>query len=240
MKLLVSSYNIQHGIYYPDSLQKGDRSAKLYKTADFLKEKNPDVCGINEIYGESSVFGDQPRQLAEALGCGFAFAKAVDVKNGPYGNALLTRHTVKAVRTYGIKTDPASLGEAPLYHEDRVLLSADIEAFGRRFTAMTCHFGLNEAEARAAADTVKAELTRVTSPVILMGDFNLTPDSPIIEELSQLLTDTAEGEQLTFPSTSPKSKIDYIFVRGFRVLRSYTVNAVISDHLPLFAELEME
>lgn len=240
MRLLAASYNIQHGIYRPDVLSHGDRSAKLERVCDYLRLKRPDICGINEIYGNGGAFGDQPRRMAEALGCQYVFAKAIENRNGQYGNALLTRFPIIQSRATEIKTAPQIPGRSALYREDRVLLSAEIEAEGRVITVMTCHFGLNADEAEAAANAVKCELQRVKTPVLLMGDFNLTPDSPIVSGLSDLLADTAEGEQLTFPSEDPKSKIDYIFAsRDFKVLRSFADGVVISDHLPLFAELEI-
>lgn len=241
MKLLVASYNIQHGIYFPAFLENGCRDATLKPVCDFLAKESPDICGFNEIYGEGSVFGDQPREIAEALDYGFAFGKAINLKNGPYGNALISKHPIKDVRVIEIKTDPESIKPPRLYHEDRALLIAEIDVNGKPLTVMTCHFGLNTEEAEEAVRVIIKELEGISTPIILMGDFNITPDNGLVQQLSRLLKDTACGQaQLTFPSNEPDRKIDYIFIsKDIKLNRSWVENVVIADHCPLFAELEI-
>lgn len=240
MKLLAASYNIQHGIYFPAFLENGDRSARLDYICEFLNEKKPDILGINEIYGEGSVFGNQPCEIADSLGCHYAFAKAIETKNGAYGNALISRFPITSIRVTEIKTDPESIKPPKLFHEDRALLTAELDVNGSPLTVMVCHFGLNTEEAAAAVNAVKAELEGIKTPVILMGDFNQTPNGAQISALKERLTDTALGEPLTFPSNKPEMKIDYIFVSGdITAEKSWVENAVISDHRPVFAQLSI-
>lgn len=241
MKLLVASYNIQHGIYFPAFLENGCRDATLEPVIAFLKEKSPDICGFNEIYGEGSIFGNQPKLLADGLGYDYVFGRAIDLPNGPYGNAIITRYPIKSSRTIEIKTDPDSIKPPRLYHEDRALLIAEIDVNGTAVTVMTCHFGLNVEEAEAAAQVITNELTRIQSPTVLMGDFNITPDNALVQALSKLLNDTACGKpQLTFPSNSPERKIDYIFAsRDIEIESSWVEQVVIADHCPLFAILKI-
>lgn len=241
MELLVASYNIQHGIYFPARLESGDRTVRLSNVSELLAKTAPDICGINEIYGEGSAFGDQPRQIAEALGYRYSFAKAIDTANGPYGNALLSRFPIGDVRSHAIETDPSIIKPPKLYHENRVLLEAIVDVDGTPLTVLVCHFGLNVEEAAEAVRVIETVLERVQTPVLLTGDFNTTPDSAAIALLRTRLSDAfADKEVLTFPSNSPEKQIDYIFVsRDIKLIGAYAVPEVISDHLPVFARIAL-
>ncbi len=241
MRLTVASYNIQHGIHFPTYLESGNRPVLLDKISEFIKEKQADICGLNEIYG-SGVHGNQPKKIGESLGFHHSFGKAIRIINGSYGNALVSRYPIKQSRVTEIKTDPKSIKPPKLYHEDRALLICEIEAEGVVLTVMTCHFGLNTEEAEAAVLAIKQAYAEINTPVILMGDFNITPDHRLIAELSKLFKDTACGDDmLTFPSNKPDRKIDYIFVSdGVEIESAWVEPGVISDHLPVFAKLKIK
>lgn len=238
MKLLAATYNIQHGIYHPEVLKSGRREVKLDRIGDFLAQARPDFCGINEIYG-SGVFGEQPRLLAERLGYSFAFARALENKNGVFGNALLSRYPIKSSRSVEIKTAGERGGASGCWREDRVLLVAEADIGGRALTVMCCHCGLNADEREAAVRAVQTELAGCETPTVLMGDFNMTPDNPMYAVLAASLKDAAAGREApTYPSEAPKSRIDYIFVSGdIEAEASYIGAEVISDHFPVFAKL---
>jgi endonuclease/exonuclease/phosphatase family metal-dependent hydrolase len=107
---------------------------------------------------------------------------------------------------------------------------------------MITHFGLNEDEQRNAVQTIVENLE--PERCVLMGDFNLTPDSEILKPIKEKIVDTADfcsSECLTFPSDKPYEKIDYIFVTpDIKVLSAEAVNIVASDHRPFVAELDLE
>lgn len=92
-------------------------------------------------------------------------------------------------------------------------------------------------------------------PVILTGDFNLTPETKPIRSIKAKLTDTFDatkkpsyGPVGTFSGFDPaavlKDKIDYIFVKGFEVESERHIddrrndNYFVSDHLPILCELK--
>jgi len=91
-------------------------------------------------------------------------------------------------------------------------------------------------------------------PVILMGDFNMTPDKEPIQYISQIMMDSKlmskkteianEGTFNAFEFCKPlSSRIDYIFVSGFnickyRVLTDSYQCKYLSDHLPVFIEIK--
>ena len=94
-------------------------------------------------------------------------------------------------------------------------------------------------------------------PVVLMGDLNLGPEEAPIQYLKKNMDDGKDITQQSFygpegtfngfdPYMTLDRRIDYIFVKGFKV-RSYIHiddrmenNKHISDHLPVLAYLEKE
>ena len=117
------------------------------------------------------------------------------------------------------------------YYETRCVLRVCLEG---GLTVLVCHFGLNPDEQESAVRTV-LPLIR-DERCILMGDFNLTPDSSIIDPIRERMRDTAdlfEEEKLSFPSDTPFEKIDYIFVSpDIDVTEADIPDIVASDHRP--------
>ncbi len=90
-------------------------------------------------------------------------------------------------------------------------------------------------------------------PLVLIGDFNMTPDNEVVKDLSRYLTDaeTAVYKQDIYQNgtfngfnfcKSVTERIDYIFTKGFkvnkyRVLTDSYNGRYLSDHFPVYAEL---
>tara|TARA_Y100000031_G_scaffold32017_1_gene35697 strand:- start:3307 stop:4146 length:840 start_codon:yes stop_codon:yes gene_type:complete len=99
------------------------------------------------------------------------------------------------------------------------------------------------------------KINRQSLPVILMGDFNSTPNSPPIKEIKTELSDALQisleklhGPRGTFNGFNEdlpiEKRIDYIFTNDLKVL-SYTHindrlnnNRHISDHLPVMIKIQ--
>ena len=103
------------------------------------------------------------------------------------------------------------------------------------------HFGLNPDEQENAVKTVVENLTE--NRCILMGDFNVLPENPVLQPIRERLFDTAElfPEPLgSYPSDIPDRKIDYIFVsKDLAVLDADIPAIVASDHRPHVATVEL-
>lgn len=240
MELRVGTFNIQHGKDYRHFKETGEHRIDLALMAETVRAMGVDLCGLNEVYhlqGEAS----QAEQMARQLGWYSAFVPAINIKNGTYGNGLISRFPITSVRAVPIVTLPGERGPEPHY-EDRVLLIAEIEAEGRRITVMVCHFGLNGPEMDKATATVRNEAKAVTTPLIFMGDLNLTPENHRIQELKTVFSDSAdvgEGAMLTFPSDRPGKKIDYIFGKACEFISAEVPALVASDHLPVKAAVQV-
>ena len=240
----IGTFNIQHGRNHRFYLDTGCETIDLAGVAQVLREAQVDICGLNEVRNQEQVAGlcNQARVIAEELGYHYVFAKAIDHRGGEYGNALVSRYPIIAHYTVPISVPVAQrAAKASRTYEDRVLLVATVETPTAPVTVMVCHFGLNPDEIRAAIDTVGAERQKLAGRVLLMGDFNLTPDSPYYGELAGEWMDTAvdPARPLTFPSHAPDRKIDYIFSGEPLAITDVTAPTVTqSDHLPYIVTIE--
>ena len=78
---------------------------------------------------------------------------------------------------------------------------------------------------------------------VLMGDFNVTPDNPVLDPIKEKMIDTAtyfDEPKLTFPSIDPYKKIDYIFVsKDIKVNSADVPDLAVSDHLPHIVDIDI-
>ena len=61
------------------------------------------------------------------------------------------------------------------------------------------------------------------------------------EESSVTRQETGFNTELTYPAWNPRVKIDHIFARpmkGWKVVKTQTVQSLLSDHLPIITDLE--
>ena len=81
-------------------------------------------------------------------------------------------------------------------------------------------------------------LTDQYEHIIVMGDFNMSP-----EQLSEINVfkgrlNLAVSDALTYPSWKPKKQLDYILLsHALKVKKAGVLNLSYSDHLPMFAEI---
>lgn len=231
------SINIQHGLHFTE------RKIDLAHIAKTIQNENPDLVVMNEVYGkgEGAAFVGQAEEIAKMLGYHAFFAPAIDIKgHGPYGNALLSRTPLTECEVVNVPKAPRLYKG---YYEDRCMAKAVTEVDGKKVTLLGIHFGLQPDEAELCVETVVKAVKESSYPVVLMGDFNLTPDSTILDPIRALLTDTDtyfKGEcNFTFPTDKPDIKIDYIFVSPELTVKAVDIPQVVAaDHLPVIAEVE--
>ena len=231
------SINIQHGRHFTKKV------IDLAHIADTIRKEDPDVVVMNEVYGkgEGKDFTGQAEQIAELLGYHAFFAPAIDITgHGPYGNALLSRNPLLSAEVVPVPKAPRLYKG---YYEDRCLAIGVTEVNGKKVTLLGIHFGLQPDEAELCTETVCKAIKESPYPVVLMGDFNLTPDSPLLDPIRALLTDTDAFYQgacnFTFPTDVPEIKIDYIFVSPELTVKNVDIPQVVAaDHLPVTAEVE--
>lgn len=132
---------------------------------------------------------------------------------------------------------------------------------GKKFWVFNTHFDHIGIEARKnSANLILKKIKEFNKndfPVVLAGDFNLTEDSEPIKMLSDQLKDTfyhslkkPYGPKGTFTAFDinkvSENRIDYIFVKDFKVNSYRTINdkrqnlLYPSDHFPILVELKFQ
>ena len=219
----------------------------LQLMADVIKKEDPILCALNEMRDISPIddpcFGPQAAILSEMTGLPYHyFGKAIDLgERGPYGNAFISKYPIISAETIAIP-DP-EVKDEDAYYESRCLIKAKLALpEGKVLTLMVTHMGLAKAEARNAVACVLENLPE-NEPALAMGDFNLTPDSEILQPLNEKMqsaTDLLPEGTCTFPSDGPNIKIDHIYAHGpIRLVSAAVPEAVASDHRPHTAIIEV-
>ena len=230
--LRVASYNV-HGCRGWDGRRDVARIVRI------LREIDADVVGLQEVesrHGRSDI--DQAEEFAAALGMTCIEGPLLHhVQRGWYGNALLTRLEVMAVRRVLFDSHG---GEA------RGAIVCDLRSDdGTCWRVMTTHLDLHSRHRRRQFETLLDELVPTTRPpTVLMGDFNeWWPHSRALAALRRHAE--LPPAPRTFPSWLPVLPLDRIALSACRlrggISRHLTpLTRRASDHLPIFADLMAE
>ncbi len=242
------TYNIQHGHVHL-SQQPGDE-IDLVRIANEIRSLNADLIVLNEVRGNSDGQADgytsQAETIASLLGFHCVFGRSIYVRGvGPYGNAILSRYPILESRVIDI---PDISPVLPRF-EHRSVLRAVIDLPGengrRSFTVYGTHFGINPGEQEYAVRTILTHTAEEPFPYALAGDFNVTPDSPILRPLYEAMCATDElvpdHNRMTFPSHLPTHKIDYIFAGGaVQPIAADSPRITASDHCPVWCDIRLD
>ncbi len=229
----IMSFNTQHCVNYLEQRVDYEIMART------IIDEGADIIGLNEMFdgGENAKFGYQTKELSKLTGIeNYYFAKAIDTYDGPYGNGLLSKIPFKSVEAIKIP-DPNPKRVEGGYYETRCLLKAELE---NGLLVIITHFGLNPDEQENAVKTILEHMRN--EKCILMGDFNIKPDNPLLEPIKAKMKDTSQGffeNKGSWPSDKPQMKIDYIFVSpDITVLSADIPEIIASDHRPHIAEID--
>lgn len=233
-KMKIMTFNTQHCLNHLEKRIDFDIMARAIKTC------GADVVGLNEMRGEGEDkdYTDQVKILSELAEMPYySFAPAIYVRNkGLYGNGFLSRIPILSVENIPIP-DPVREKDKSGY-ESRCLLKVRLQG---DITVIVTHFGLNKSEQANAVAAVTEHIT--DTKCILMGDFNVTPDDPVLLPIRKRMTDASaafDAPKLSFPSDAPRLKIDYIFLSKDVELETADIPSIVaSDHLPHTATVKL-
>jgi endonuclease/exonuclease/phosphatase family metal-dependent hydrolase len=124
---------------------------------------------------------------------------------------------------------------------------------GREIQVINTHLGLYARERMAQIEVLLGDdwlgHEQCRGPVILCGDLNAQPSSPVCRRIGARLTDAQSlarkhRPRATFSSRFPTLRIDHIFVSHDLEVTGIEIPAsqlacIASDHLPLVAELRI-
>ncbi len=237
--LRIMTYNV-HGCVGMDGKLSPNRIARVIARHDL------DVVALQELdVGRGRSGGiDQAEIIARKLNMSFHFHPSFHLKEGQYGNAILSRFPMRVIRTGALPRL-----KAQRLFEPRGALWVELDTNGTKINLVTSHLSLWPAERLLQAEALLgsdwAGSAGCEGPVIICGDFNAQPRSIICQRMGCTLRDA----QMILKSHRPHStwiygRIDHVFVSpdievmGVAVPRT-DLDKVSSDHLPLIVELKI-
>ena len=240
MQCKVMTYNIQSCNDFEEK-----RLGSQEKLIAYLREVDADVVVLNEVRDipGNPLTDDQAGVIARGLGWNYRFAKAIDLYDGEYGNAILTRHPIKEFAVTPIPLRELRPCDDPKrWREARCVLRAVVDINGEELVVFGSHFGLSAGEQEYAVEITSALLDAETKPHVFMGDLNMESSDPILAPIFARMIDTAtvmKEQKLSQVSDNPTVKIDYVFVsEGMRIHDADIPASLISDHRPHWAIVE--
>ena len=222
MQVQIMSYNVRHCA--------GMNLVVDYdRTAEVILKQMPDIVALQELDSMTGRSGRkyQLGELANRTNYYLVFGKAIDYDGGGYGVGILT------------KEQPLSTKRIPLPGEEpRMLLLVELE----NYVIACTHLDLEEDARLASVPLIIEEAQRWVKPFILAGDWNDTPNSQLLQELTKSFTINS-GNDFTFPADVPNECIDYVATynsHAVKTLESMVIDdPEASDHRPLMVKLQL-
>ena len=216
--LRVASYNV-HACVGTDGRKDASRVAGV------IEELGCDTVGLQEVDYRLDF-------IAHRLGMQPVPGLTLLRHDGPFGNALVTRRKVLAVRRLGFTYSG---------REPRNALDVDLEVGGESVRVIVTHLGLWPAERRFQVKKI-LEVLRATPPterVVVLGDINeWMPLGRPLRWLNALLGHSPA--ERSFPSRWPLFALDRVWARPRHALLALKAHrsplaVLASDHLPVKA-----
>ena len=251
-ELTVLSYNIRY-----DNPNDGENQWKYRKerVANYIKEISPDIIGMQEVLEPQLVFLDVSLKEFSYVGVGREDGKT----KGEYSPILYNsnRLTLLQTDTFWLSETPKVISVGWDAALERICTYAQFKhkETGQKFWVFNTHFDhIGELARIQSAKLIHQKIKMLNTnnfPVIITGDFNLTPDTAPIKIFQNAYVDvmqktpTNANNYGTFTGfdklSNGKERIDYIFQKGLKTLKSThiwlktTSGGWASDHHPVQA-----
>ena len=251
-ELTVLSYNIRY-----DNPNDGENQWKYRKerVANYIKEIKPDIIGMQEVLDPQLVFLDLSLTEFSFVGVGREDGKT----KGEYSPILYNsnRLTLLQTDTFWLSETPKVISVGWDAALERICTYAQFKhkETGQKFWVFNTHFDhIGELARIQSAKLIHQKIKMLNTnnfPVIITGDFNLTPDTAPIKIFQNAYVDvmqktpTNANNYGTFTGfdklSNGEDRIDYIFQKGLKTDRSThiwlktTSGGWASDHHPVQA-----
>lgn len=233
----VMTYNIHH-CNPPSAGDKIDVEA----IAKVINAEKPDFVALQEVDVNTERSGkgkNQAQQLAALTGMKFYFSKAIDHQGGDYGVAVLSKYQIEDSVRYALPI------HADKPEENRTVAAITVTLPNKqKIMFASTHLGLKEPNRLLQAETIMEKLGKTALPMILAGDFNAVPESPVIAYFDKFFTRTCSDCKPTIPVKTPNKTIDFIMYKQGGKLKASDTKVIdekyASDHLPVVASFEID
>ena len=229
MQLKIISWNIYGG-------------RKLPEMIECLREANADIIGLQEVLQDEGGANNSAKAIADVLGYTYVYETTTLLipsishllekhkieNNMEWGNAILSKYPLSDRNVHVLSGD-----------RKRTALEATVKIEGKSLRIFSTHLVYAAVQPSEIQTTQVHNLIKVLPKenCLVMGDFNTTPDSKAIEDMSKVMMNT-ESDPTKFSADG--QKLDYIFsTADIKTLSSGTIDSQASDHLPIFSIIEI-
>jgi endonuclease/exonuclease/phosphatase family metal-dependent hydrolase len=223
----------------------------LHELRGKLRGLGVDIVFLQEVQGRHESHSwryrdwpDAPQYefLADAVWQDYAYGRNAVYDDGHHGNAVLSRYPI-------LRWDNVDISAHHM--ERRGLLHCEVEVPGWDVPlhCVCVHLGLLARGRRLQLSLVRDHIERLVpsgAPLVVAGDFNdWRRDAALILAAPLALREVFENfgghPARSFPAMLPIFRLDRIYVRGFRVVRSHVHHGLrwsrLSDHAVLTSTL---
>jgi len=255
-ELKLMTYNIKYDNKNDTVNNWNDRKTNMVR---LIRHYEPSIFGTQEALDHQVKYIDEELPNFSFIGVGRDDGK----QKGEYSPIHYdhTKYKVLDSGTFWLSKTPDKISIGWDAAMERICTYGLFEEFetSSKFYVFNTHFDHRGKKAREkSAKLILKKIKKINSddfPVAVMGDFNLGPEEKPIQFIKKKLKDGIHTTQKPFygpigtfngfnPSMKLKNRIDYIFIKGFKV-KSYLHiddrmenNKHISDHLPVLIHLE--
>lgn len=255
-ELKVMSYNVRL-----EHMGDGDNAWPNRKeaTIEMLETIKPDVFGVQEALPQQVAYVSEQAPLYKNVGVG----RDDGVAKGEFMSIFWNTEVIEMIEwgTYWLSETP----DEPSYGWDAACRRTATWALmkdkrnGKQFYFVNTHLDHKGVEARK--NGLKMVLDRIAAmnpdgyPMVLTGDFNITPDDECLVDLDKRMDSARKIAKVTDTKSSfngwgkftPEDSylIDYIYVSGFKavpqfrtITETFAGKPYISDHYPIMSVLE--
>lgn len=230
MQLKIVSWNIYGGRKLPEIIK-------------CLTEANADIIGLQEVLEDENGANNGAKAIADVLGYNYTYETTTLLipsishllekhgieKNMGWGNAILSKYEISEKNTHVLSRD-----------RKRTALEAAVRVEGKNLHVFSTHLVYASVQPSETQSVQAQNLLKVLPKEngLVMGNFNATPDSKIIEDMKRVMVNTEE-DPTTY--TADGKKMDYIFsTADIKTISSGTIASQASDHLPIYAIIEIK
>jgi endonuclease/exonuclease/phosphatase family metal-dependent hydrolase len=223
--LRLATYNIHYGF-------DTDWVFNLEKIAQTIEREGVDIVALQEVDAGrvTSLSVDNALWLSQRLGMHVVYQPTLEKLSGI---ALLSRYPLQASDGQWL---PSHLEQTAIVYGTVKTNQGPLHVYG-------VWLGL-EPDERARQITAALDYIGSENPVILGGDFNATPDSPIYARLLDAnlhdpFTTMAQDLAFTSPAQDPQERIDYVWLRGLTAKKAWVPDSIASDHRMVVVEVQL-
>ncbi len=215
-----------------------DQKLDVPRIAEAIRNLEPDVVFLQEVdFNTKRTEGvDQTNELARLTGLQGKFSPAIPLQGGHYGQAVLSRFPLKNSIIHKLDGEPGA--------EQRIAAEHEIDVEGQRVIIATVHLVHDNDESRLKqAHQLKTIFGGRKHPVIIGGDFNAKPESPVMDLFRQGWTGVDSVQGPSFPANKPRIRLDYVLINDsdkLSIKEQKIINEpVASDHLPVLSVIDL-